>query len=577
MQQSPSGEQAAEQPRDQRSFWWRRFSPPNPFYLLSAAFVVHGTGLSIYDGDGLPPELLFGLVGGYVLLMAVIALLIVRCWNVWDDARSILLIALLLFVELALIADSTLLTEPSRGMRLLVIGLATAVIAGECVLRGLKLPLPFRFRGPFYVQLGLLFFYPLLLLGPLRAAADELIAWGLFGFPVACGVSLYLLIPAVRRGAAGLERGRGGWAWPWYPWTLFVFFGGCLMLRSYTLCLSFDPVTDLSAEAAYRRMENIFGPHFLIPPLYAACWLVMEAAVLRRRHSTRLVALGLPVACLLLAFPGTGKNAVEADFMAQFVQRLGSPAWVTLIGLAMYYGVARLRGLKDAGRPFLIMLLGLAVLPTNAVHPSDFVGDAWSPRPSLLTIAATVAAARGWRRRSSLGFLETAAYGIAALWSAGVLDGWPVPAPAIAGHLLLLAVLAVGAALDDRLARILREAGALLLAAAAAGGMGWTLLVAGSTWEPPLYSMTAALLAAALGWRLQHLRFWYAAVINLVLAYSAILWEGFQTLHEQMQWAGLKSFAVGLILLHLGLLVSACKGGGLRSAHEQIVRFCQRE
>ena len=310
MEPRPTNSDSAESApsRDERSFWWKRFSPPNPFYLLSAAFVVHGTGLSIAGGaDGLAAEVLLALVGGYLLLMAIVAFAIVRLWRVWDDARSILLIVLLLFVELALIADGTLLAETARGIRLLLIGLAVAVLASECVLRGLRLSLPLCYRGPFYLQVGLLFLYPLVLLTPIHNGTSEPIQWGLFGFSIAVALSVAALIPAMRRGSAGLTRGAG-WDWPWYPWTIFVFFGFCLCLRLYTLCLSFDPVTMLSREAAIGRLESVFAPYFLIPPVYAACWLVLEAAARRGHVKTRLAALLLPVVCLLLAFPGTGSN-----------------------------------------------------------------------------------------------------------------------------------------------------------------------------------------------------------------------------------------------------------------------------
>jgi len=81
----------------------RRLSTENPFYLLSAAFVIHSTGLSI-DG-GLPLRVLLSLIGGYLLLLVIVGLGIVRFWKVWDDARSIFLILILLMLELSICFD----------------------------------------------------------------------------------------------------------------------------------------------------------------------------------------------------------------------------------------------------------------------------------------------------------------------------------------------------------------------------------------------------------------------------------------------------------------------------------------
>src|SRR5690349_21133256 len=93
----------APAPNSDRPWWKLRFSPPNPFYLLSAASFLHATGVwAQQQGRELPDTVRMGLIGGYLLLMAVTSLVIVRLWKQWNDARSILLIVLLLFAELAL-------------------------------------------------------------------------------------------------------------------------------------------------------------------------------------------------------------------------------------------------------------------------------------------------------------------------------------------------------------------------------------------------------------------------------------------------------------------------------------------
>jgi hypothetical protein len=89
----------------------------NPFYLLSTAFVLHGSARWMQAASqvgGYDSWLLIGLVAGYVLMMAATAAVIVRAGMVWEDARSILLLVPALFFELSLTFDDPLV-EPGRG------------------------------------------------------------------------------------------------------------------------------------------------------------------------------------------------------------------------------------------------------------------------------------------------------------------------------------------------------------------------------------------------------------------------------------------------------------------------------
>ncbi|MCA9112697.1 MAG: hypothetical protein KDA52_22285, partial [Planctomycetaceae bacterium] len=188
-------------PEESRPRLLRRLvGPPNPFYLLSAAFILHSTGLGIGGAGELPATVIVGIVGGYVLLLSAIAFGIVRLWNVWDDARSILLIVMLLFLEMALAADRPLVEQTSLGIGLLLVGLTITILATEIILHGLRMRLPFAFRGPMYLLWSLLFLYPLVMLIPLANREYDLLPWLSLGFPIACGGGLLTLIPAVRQG-----------------------------------------------------------------------------------------------------------------------------------------------------------------------------------------------------------------------------------------------------------------------------------------------------------------------------------------------------------------------------------------
>ncbi len=121
----------------------------NPFYLLSVAFVLHSTRLWLntrawpYD-----PWPLMYIIGGYIVLVATVGGLVIRLAKAWDDARSILLILLLLFVELSLTFDPVVVGQPQLGLTLLLTGWVLAVAVSEGLFWGLGIRLPFFFRAP---------------------------------------------------------------------------------------------------------------------------------------------------------------------------------------------------------------------------------------------------------------------------------------------------------------------------------------------------------------------------------------------------------------------------------------------
>jgi hypothetical protein len=195
----------------------------NPFYLLSVAFVLHSTRLWLntrawpYD-----PWPLMYIIGGYILLVALVGGLVVRLGRAWDDARSILLILLLLFVELSLTFDPVLVADPRLGLTLLLTGWLLAVAVSEGLFWGLRIRMGTLFRLPFHLLLGLLFLYPPLIVVGLRTETVSAI-WRIWAFSPIAGLSLLTLIPAIRRGPDYVRENGTPWRWPAFPWALFVF------------------------------------------------------------------------------------------------------------------------------------------------------------------------------------------------------------------------------------------------------------------------------------------------------------------------------------------------------------------
>jgi hypothetical protein len=229
----------------------------NPFYLVSALLVLIGLHQALgRDGSLLGGWLLMGILCGYVLLLAAIGFVVVRFGRVWEDARTILLVILLLFVALSVSFDMLVLEMPAHGAKFLLAGLAFSAIVSEGVFRSLGIRLRACYRVPFHLLLVLLFVYPLLL-GQLSVDGHEkAMSWGVFLFPVAAAAVLASLWPAAKGTGADEPANGTPWNWPWFPWSIFVFLLLVIVLRSYSLSMAFE---------AFKGSAVSFQPYFLAP------------------------------------------------------------------------------------------------------------------------------------------------------------------------------------------------------------------------------------------------------------------------------------------------------------------------
>ena len=138
--------------------WLRFICIHNPFYLISACLVLYGLHISFNGpgGAGAGWQLMAYLCG-YATLLLLAATLVVRFGRVWEDARMILLLTVLIFVAISAGFDRVCLDSPTSGARFLAAGFGFAVLLTELTLLCLAIRLPARYRIPFYLQLGLLF------------------------------------------------------------------------------------------------------------------------------------------------------------------------------------------------------------------------------------------------------------------------------------------------------------------------------------------------------------------------------------------------------------------------------------
>src|SRR5262249_4616051 len=139
----------------------------NPFYLIGTLLVLFGAQQCLGREPSLATSgLLVAVLAAYTLLLAGVAAVVIRIGQVWGDARTILLVIVLLFFMLSTSLDFHLLftlEAPWPGTLLLAGGLLFSVLLSEAVLRGLRIGLPASYRGPYYLVLLLLFAYPVML------------------------------------------------------------------------------------------------------------------------------------------------------------------------------------------------------------------------------------------------------------------------------------------------------------------------------------------------------------------------------------------------------------------------------
>jgi hypothetical protein len=532
-------------------------STNNPFYVLSAGLFLAGLWVSFgAQSEAAETWALMSGLAAYTLLLAVTACLLVRFGNVWDDVRTVLLLVVLMLLATSVTFDEVLVTEPARGFACYLAGLLFAVAVSEGLLRGMRLKLPAWFRAPYYLILALFFLYPLALTPLLDRPHDEALLWGLFGFSSVAGLFFLALLPAVRRGAACVAANGSPWRWPLYPWALFGVLGLAVPARAFLLCWSLHLLSGGAGD------QLIFGPYFLVPFGLAAAVLLLEAGIASSHRDLVAASLAAPAGLVALALFGHRGDPIYGEFLAHFAARLGGgPLWVALLLSAGYYAYAAVRRVPAAPDALAAALVALAFVNPDALRG----GALLVPRAEPLLVAAVLQLGLGTDRRDARRCLLGTA-GLAAV-VALALPAWAGSAGFrawLAFHLALGGMLLIGAALDDRLARLLRGAGAaLVLPACLVALLAPPVPPAGlPSWSGAAYTLVMAALLVGYGLWLGHRLSLGVAALLLACWLAGAAWWAYRALRQVV--AGLDYIMLSLALFALAVLVSLAKAGALR-------------
>ena len=542
-----------------RTDWLRFLINHNPFYVLSACLVLYGIHVSFGEGEQLANGwLLFKMLGGYSMLLVFAAILIVRVGSVWEDARTIVLLVLILLVALSSSFDRICLDSVNSGRQIQIVGFACSIGVIELLLRGVRARLALRYRLPLYAQFALLFYYPTWLGELSITGQNNQMAWGVFLFPSFAGLTLLLLTPAAIQAGRGEPNNGTPWSWPLYPWCGLAFLAAALIVRSYGLSVSFELAAGL---------QSAFSAYYLIPLLIALLTLLTEVSIgCKRMPLANVLVLICTSATLYIAFPGQELSDVQLGFLLNLRSQVGSPVQWTEALLGLFCAYFWLRGVKAAEWALLGVLAIFACAGANTLSPDQFV------RPSVdigLGFAALLMARGLFRsRRSSLHFL------VACQWATWTLA--PSLAESRFAEMIPVASLAAswfvgGLLFSDSLAKWIRATSHVFAYVATIA------IVATEFRSTTQVSMatttmlaTVALMLAIYWWRERTAQRLLHILVSGCIALSHGMIVGYQQIMEQVQLAGRRWLLFGILFLIVGVLVSLGKTGAVRTSRRKL-------
>jgi hypothetical protein len=450
----------------------------NPFYLIGTAAMLYGLRLMNADGEAFDAQsiVLPGILASLMLVMALVAIAIIRLGGVWEDARTIVLSILLIAVSVVTSCDSIIRSSPQTVTVILLGGFLFSVAIWEMLIRSLRVYFPKQLRFPFYLILSLIFFYSLLF-GPAEAwlpGLDKIPPnWRLYAFGWVLGICMLTCLPAIRATRHTFRRNGTPWSWPAYPWSIFVAVVGVACMRLYFMTLAFVP------ELGWI---NPIGLHFYLPVIFAAGVLVFETIqVESKADSSGVAGFGLFSASMILASLPVANNEMYVQFFGELTTTLASPLWITLMMLSFYASVLWLRGKGDMEWVVTGIFLVAGFASPDKTAPTLVGATIWP-----LIVVAVLTNVMAFKHRS-INRLLTAAALTSVL--AGLITGFSASSetlPFLVGSQVLLSYsLALGLILGSQLAVWLRLASIGLM-------LVFSLMAVAAAWLNQITGLVAA-------------------------------------------------------------------------------------
>jgi hypothetical protein len=541
----------------------------NPFYLVSAGLVLTGLGQGFRaESDAYDPWLLGGALLAYTVLMTIASLAVIRGGKVWDDGRTMVLIVAFLLCIQPIALDRILLNESFRGVDtgrwLMLGGFAIAVVLSETLLIGLQLHLGAAFRVPYYLFMGLFFLYPIFVQNTLEDSGPMPARWAIYAFPSLAALVTLTLLPLAWQADRSIARTRSPWPWPYIPWSVFVFLGVGVIIRTSMLAIAFDPA---------KEEGTAFALYWLVPFAFAVLLVVLEAGRAARSHlAMELATIAACVVPALACEYHPWMSSVSTGFSRASADVLGPPPLLALTGLALFLFIAWRRGVRWAEGAMIVALLVLTVAGRwTTVEISWVAPRAWP----LATVALMQLLAGRWTSWRALmaGLAGTAA--VLVSLPANFLG--PVPLQAAAGiNACLLFVLLVSVVFTDKLVGYLRWGVGIVACVVSFAALATTLN--GSQIGPWLGPMPSVWLAGQiLSWLLLFallggwMRSWPLLCGALAQAMVLLTWGAFglyRLTRGTALEAGAQAIAAGLVIFAVATGISFMKARRVRAASD---------
>jgi hypothetical protein len=549
-------------PRSSRPFLLRLYNH-NPFYVISALLMLFAVrnAYGTQEIGSINCWLMLGVLCGYTALLSFIGVLIVRCGKVWEDARSIFVVVLLLFLATSVSADDLFVKMESRtgGLLLLLGCYFFSALTTEGVFRGVGIRLGWLYRLPYHLLIALFFFAPWWTSPELHPRSPMAMEWLIVAFPVASAALVLMLLPAVRRGSAYLANNGTPWPWPLFPWIGFGVLIVAHALRSFAMCMTFGPRGPIwlpSSSGSGREFINfdtMWGPYFLIPLAFAVLVLILEGTL--TSGNTRLqrrVMISAPL-LLLMALPfSTGP--VFRDFFERLTSVIASPLWIALGLVWLLYGRAWLANVRYAGSGLMSATLLYSVVGLATTGPAT--ATPLQPWPWLLVGAALLIS--GFKRSSLRQAAGAAMFviGLRTLLPETDLAGFR---NAVSLHVLWAAIVVIGFTTRDHATRLMQCLGAVLFPLAAlAVSASPSADTLPASWKLTYVAILAGVaLGIAVLFRSRVYRYAVIAIgVATAFEMATLAYRGSASLFGR---AAMTSFLWSLALLLIGLLISAHK------------------
>ncbi len=533
----------------------------NPFYLVSSLLMLYGVraGFGSVEIGAINCWLMMSFLEAYTFLLALVGVLIIRWGKVWDDARSILLLLLLMFFAVSVSADDLFVKMESAngGAMLLACGFGFSVVILFGVLAATGIRLHLFYVVPLVLFLALFFAAPWWCSPELHPKNAMTLDWTLFLFPQLAAVLFLTLIPAARMGRASVVNNGTPWVWPLFPWSAFAFIGVAVVLRSYALTMTFSPSGPIWASPDSRSgivLDTIWRPYFLVPCALAVLFLFLEAGL--AAGNRRLVGRSLATApCLLLLAWPWAMTYVMREFLDSLTATVGSPVWISTLMLIVFYGWAMIRRAANAEIGLLASILILSVVGPKTVSTLTLT----DVHPMPMLVAGAAIAAIGLRKHSSGLIFVASIFLTAGLWF--VLPTTPFSGYRIATcfHLMLAACLLISVLWRDGLAKQLQTVGAIMLIAPSIGVIHGTAAVE-VRWEWRVAYVMGLAATAFFCARVSHGRkYWVGFVGTIAVLGEAIAVEGYRHASSVVGRNAVAAFSWSMGTLIIGFLISAQK------------------